>query len=98
MSATLSQHASLPSGRANAGIEEALSDPEAPLTLFAPTNSAWLTAVKQFPMLRFDQAALRAVLLQHIIVGKKAAADFPSVLVGCCRLGRHAFRPVGQAG
>ena len=40
------------------------SMPPAPLP-----RSAWMLAVSQFPLLRYDAEALSTTLLQHIIVG-----------------------------
>lgn len=47
----------------------------------AHPRSAWMLAVGQYPLLRYDAEALRTTLLQHIIVGPQ---DFSSsALVSC---------------
>lgn len=48
-------------------------------------SSAWMLAVSQFPVMRYDAEALRTTLLQHIIVGPQ---DFSSsALVSLGRAG-----------
>ncbi|PRW59918.1 Nucleolar and coiled-body phospho 1 [Chlorella sorokiniana] len=44
-------------------------------SLIATAGNAWMQAVGQFPLLRYDAEALRTTLLQHIIVGPQ---DFSS--------------------
>ncbi|KAL4440013.1 hypothetical protein ABPG75_003014 [Micractinium tetrahymenae] len=60
-----------------AGLEGAFIDPSTALTNFAPTNSAWRAAVQHDPLLRLGgEALLRTVLLQHMLLGARQAADF----------------------
>lgn len=59
----------LPSPPLNAaGVEAAYQSDVAGLSVFAPSNDALALAVQSFPLLRYDAAALQAVLLQHLIV------------------------------
>lgn len=63
-----------------AGVEAAFQSDIAGLTVLAPTNAALALAVQLVPLIRFQAAALRAVLLQHLIV---APIEFSTQFVSC---------------
>jgi len=59
-----------------AGLVAALSDPNADLTVFAPTDEAFAKVPKdQLDALLKDKAKLTAVLTYHVVPGKVMAAD-----------------------
>lgn len=73
------------------GVEGAFAS-DVPTTVFAPSNAAWERALTRLPLLRFDPDALRAVLLQHVLVGA------PTFGVLQVRPGRGAGNRCLQAG
>ena len=61
---------------ADAGLSETLKGP-GPFTVLAPSDEAFAKLPKdKFDALMKDKAALRNVLLFHVIAGKLTAADF----------------------
>ncbi|MBW4437214.1 MAG: fasciclin domain-containing protein [Pleurocapsa minor GSE-CHR-MK-17-07R] len=74
-------------GLADPAVLEALSDPEAELTVFAPTDAAFAAVAEAlgeeaFAALLEDQAALTNILLYHVVSGTVPSADLISLFEG----------------
>lgn len=66
---------------ANPAVLEALADPDAELTLFAPTDTAFaLLDADTLNDILQDQQTLTSVLLYHVVNGRIYAADFSAQL------------------
>lgn len=63
-----------------AGLAEALTDPKADITVFAPTNTAFRAALAELDMTKEELLAsdiLADILKYHVISGKVKADDLP---------------------
>jgi transforming growth factor-beta-induced protein len=61
-----------------AGLADTLADPSANLTVFAPTNEAFVALLAKLGVASLDDIpvdTLRAVLLDHVVVGELDAVD-----------------------
>jgi transforming growth factor-beta-induced protein len=71
---------------ANPAVLEALSDPEAELTIFAPTDAAFASAAEAlgeetFGALLADPDALAGVLLYHVVSGTVHSGDLATMMM-----------------
>lgn len=74
-------------GLADPAVLEALSDPEAELTVFAPTDAAFAALAEALGEEAFngvlaDPATLTSILLYHVVEGKVYSLDIADLLMG----------------
>jgi len=70
----------LKAAAAEAGLVDALTDPDADITVFAPTNKAFAAALEQLGLTKDELLAsdsLGAILKYHVISGKVKSDDLP---------------------
>jgi uncharacterized surface protein with fasciclin (FAS1) repeats len=73
-------------GAADPAVLEALSDPDAELTVFAPTDAAFATALEVLgeetvTALMEDPAAISGVLLYHVVPGTVHSGDLADLMM-----------------